>query len=71
MPDPVGTLSNAEYNGRVRLIIFGTIVFWTIVGEGHRLMLIGAKPRLATVETTANVATVIVEDDVFAVNAAG
>jgi hypothetical protein len=76
MPDSVGTLSNAEHNGVVRLIILGTvifwtIVFWTIVGYGHGLMLIGAEPGLATVEATANVAAIIVEDDVFAVNAAG
>jgi len=40
------------------------------MGRGHGVVLVDAKPRYTTVESTANVAAVVVEDYVFAIYSA-
>ncbi len=41
-----------------------------VVSHGHRLVLIGAKPRIAAVQSAANFAIVLVQNDIFAIHSA-
>jgi len=61
MPDTVGAGSDPE---NYRATTLG-------VDDRHGIVDIGAKPGVAAVETSANVAAVVVQDDVFSICAAG
>jgi hypothetical protein len=61
MPDPLGALPHAQnYNAA----IFG-------ICEWNRKVRIGAEPGIAAVQASANIAAVIIQDNIFPVDFAG
>ena len=57
MPDAIGALADGEHDGLI----------CCIMSHGHGVVLIGAKPGVAAIESTTHVAFVVVEHYVFAI----
>ena len=67
MPDAVGALSDVENNDVVQMIVGKRQGVMKIARTG----LACAEPGVAEVETSAKLAAIVVQNDVFAVHAAG
>jgi hypothetical protein len=61
VPNAIATLADREHDHVIR----------SIMGHRHGVVLIGSKPRVAPVESTANGTDVVVQDYVLAIGTAG
>jgi len=60
MPDAIGPLTDSEHDELI----------YEVTGHGHEFRLVATEPGIAAIEAAAEVAAVVVEDDISAIGAA-